>query len=133
MFDLLLKNLQLISILILAYLGSLGINTLLGVYYNLKTVKEQFSKQKLVAGLVRGAIVLIGGLAITVIISLMPSILESFGIEADNGLFENVSIVAMAGILVSTIIRYLKDALQKFYAILGSHTEDEPVEEKPAE
>ena len=93
MFDLLLKNLQLISILILAYLGSLGINTLLGVYYNLKTVKEQFSKQKLVAGLVRGAIVLIGGLAITVIISLMPSILESFGIEADNGLFENVSIV----------------------------------------
>lgn len=136
MFDLLLKNLQLISILILAYLGSLGINTLLGVYYNLKTVKEQFSKQKLIAGLVRGAIVLVGGLAITVIISLLPAILESFGVQADNGLFENVSIVAMAGILVSTIIRYLKDALQKFYAILGSHTEDEEPaaeEEKPAE
>lgn len=127
MFDLLLKNIQLITILILAYLGSLGINTLLGVYYNLKTVKEQFSKQKLFAGLLRGGIVLLGGLAITVVISLLPAILENFGVEAESGLFENISIVAMAGILVSTIIRYLKDALQKFYAILNSHTE-EPTE-----
>lgn len=125
MFDVLLQNLQLIGILILTYLGSLGVNTLLGIYYNLKTVKEAFSKQKLLSGLARGGIILLGGVIITAIISLLPVILKGFGISAENQLFENVSVVAMAGVLVSTIVRYLKDALQKFYAILGSHTEPE--------
>ena len=54
MFDILLQNLQLIAMLILAFLGSLGINTLLGIYYNLNTLKEQFSREKLITGLVRG-------------------------------------------------------------------------------
>lgn len=134
MFELLLKNIQLITILILAYLGSLGINTLLGVYYNLNTLKEGFSKEKLIAGLVRGGIVLVGGLAITVIISLLPEILTNFGISTSNELFENLSIVAMAGVLASTIARYLGDALKKFYAILDSHTEIHPVKtEEPEE
>lgn len=122
MFDILMQNLKLIGILILAYLGSLGINTLLGVYYNLKTLKENFSKEKLLAGLLRGAIVLLGGLAITVIISLLPEILAAFGVTTDTHLFENLSITAMAGILASTITHYLGDALKKFYAILNSHT-----------
>ena len=133
MFELLLKNIQLITILILAYLGSLGINTLLGVYYNLNTLKEGFSKEKFIAGLVRGGIVLVGGLAITVIISLLPEILTNFGISTSNELFENLSIVAMAGVLASTIARYLGDALKKFYAILDSHTEIHPIETKEPE
>lgn len=133
MFDVLLQNLQLIGILILTYLGSLGVNTLLGIYYNLSTVKEQFSKTKLFKGLIRGAITLVGGLVITAIISLLPEILKGFGISADNQLFENVSVVAMAGILVTTIIRYLKDALEKFYAILSTHSKPEPTEEPVVE
>ena len=122
MFEVLLQNLQLIGILILAYLGSLGINTLLGVYYNLKTLKESFSKEKLFTGLLRGGIVLLGGLAITVIISLLPEILAAFGVTTETSLFENLSVTAMAGILASTIVHYLSDALKKFYAILNSHT-----------
>jgi len=133
MFDVLLQNLQLIGILILTYLASLGVNTLLGIYYNLKTIKEAFSKKKLLTGLGRGGIILLGGIIITAIISLLPVILKGFGISAENQLFENVSVVAMAGVLVSTIVRYLKDALQKFYAILGSHTEPEPEPEKAEE
>ena len=122
MFEVLLQNLQLIGILILAYLGSLGINTLLGVYYNLNTLKESFSKEKLFTGLLRGGIVLLGGLAITVIISLLPEILAAFGVTTETSLFENLSVTAMAGILASTIVHYLSDALKKFYAILNSHT-----------
>lgn len=122
MFDILLQNLQLITILIFAYLGSLGINTLLGIYYNVKNVKENFSKQKLFEGLIRGGIILLSGLAITVIISLLPNILEAFGVTTTNELFENLSVVAMAGVLASTIVRYLGDALKKFYAILESHS-----------
>ena len=133
MFDVLLQNLQLIGILILTYLGSLGVNTLLGIYYNLNTVKEQFSSKKLFKGLIRGGITLIGGVIITAIISLLPVILKGFGVSAENQLFENVSVVAMAGVLVSTIVRYLKDALEKFYMILGSHSEPEPEPEVESE
>ena len=130
MFEVLLQNLQLIGILVLIYLGSLGINTILGIYYNLKTVKEVFSKEKLLAGLTRGGIILLGGIVITVIVSLLPVVLKNFGITADNQLFENISIVSMASILVSTIIRYLKEALEKFYSILGFKKEEEENEEK---
>jgi len=129
MFDVLVQNLQLVGILILTFLGALGVNTLLGVYYNLKTVKEVFSKEKLFSGLFRGGIILVGGLLIAAIISLLPIILKEFGISADNNLFENVSVVAMVSVLVTTIIRYLKDALQKFYAILGLHNEPAQKEE----
>ena len=125
MFEVLTKNMQLIGILIVAYLGSLGINTLLGLYYNIHSIKEEFSISKLLEGLARGAIILVSGLAITAVISLLPVILESFGISADNALFENVSVIAMAGIIVSTIIKYLSDALKKFYAILGANKEEQ--------
>ena len=132
MFEVLAQNLQLIGILILTYLGSLGVNTLLGIYYNIKTVKEQFSWRKFFSGLIRGGIILLGGLVITAIISLLPVVLQGFGVSADNQLFENVSVIAMAGVLVSTIVRYLKDALQKFYNILGNKKEEEEPAEEPA-
>lgn len=126
MFDILLQNLQLIAMLILAFLGSLGINTLLGIYYNLNTLKEQFSREKLITGLVRGGIILLSGLAITTIVSLLPEILKQFNITTETNLFENISTVAMAGILTSTIVHYLTDALKKFYTILNSHTNITP-------
>ena len=58
----LLNNLQLMGILIAMYVGAFGANTLLGIYSNLAQAKEQFSKEKLIQGLIRGAIVLIGAL-----------------------------------------------------------------------
>ena len=75
MFDLLLSNLILILILVVMYLGSLGVNTILGLYESLGSMKENFSKEKLFKGLIKGGIVLIGALAVTANISLIPSIL----------------------------------------------------------
>jgi len=118
MFNILINNLQLIIILLAAYLISLGINTLLGIYYNVKQIKEEFSKEKLLNGLARGGIILVGGVLITVVVSLLPEILKQFGISAPDNLFEDLSIVAIAGVLVSSIATYLNDALRKFYSIL---------------
>ncbi len=122
MFATLLQNIELVTILIVAYLMALGTNTLLGIYYNLKSLKENFSKEKLITGLIRGGIILISALLITTIISLLPEILNLFGITAPEELFENVSVIAMATVLTSTVVRYLTDAFKKFYAILNSHT-----------
>lgn len=122
MFETLLQNIELISILIFAYLVALGTNTLLGIYYNINALKESFQKEKLFTGLIRGGIILISGLLITTVISLLPEILNLFHITASEDLFENISIIAMATVLASTIVHYLTDAMKKFYTILNSHT-----------
>lgn len=118
MLECLMKNLQLIGILILMYVGSLGANVLLGMYKNINTLKEAFSKEKLLTGLARGGIVLVGSLIITVIISLLPDVLKALGVETEANLLDGVSIVAIAGVMASMVVRYLKDAISKFYSIL---------------
>ena len=124
MFSMLLSNLLLIGILVLMYLGSLALNTLFGTYHNISNLKENFSKDKLITGLIRGAIVLIGALGITVLISLLPEILVAFGIAAEAALIEGISTAAIAGVMGSTILHYLGDALKKFYTILGYNKEE---------
>lgn len=128
MLNCLLNNLQLMGILIAMYVGAFGANTLLGIYSNLAQAKEQFSKEKLIQGLIKGVIVLIGSLAITVIISLLPDTLTALGITVEDGMLEGISMVAIAGVMVTTILRYLKDAMSKFYAILYGEKEEDKIE-----
>ena len=124
MLSCLLDNLQLIGVLILMYVGSLGANTLLGLYNNINNLKENFSKEKLLNGIIRGSIVLVGSLVITVIISLLPDVLKALGVQTEANLLDGVSIVAIAGVLASMIVRYLKDAVSKFYSILYGKSEE---------
>ena len=124
MFEMLLSNLLLIGILVIMYLGSLALNTLLGTYHSISNLKEHFSKERLISGLIRGGIVLISALGVTILISLLPEVLAIFGIAAEATLIEGISIAAIAGVMGSTILRYLGDALKKFYTILGYNKEE---------
>lgn len=124
MFSMLLNNLVLITVLVIMYLGSLVLNTLLGTYHSISNLKEHFSREKLISGAIRGLITLIGALGITAMVSLLPGILAAFGIAAETSLIEGLSVAAMAGIMGSTIVRYLGDALKKFYTILGFNKEE---------
>lgn len=119
MFDLLLSNLFFILVLVIMYLCSLGVNTILGLYNNISLVKENFSKEKLFKGLIRGGITLLGALVITVNISLIPTVLTSLGITAEAALFETISIAGIGTVLISATSRYLSDAVKKLYTILG--------------
>lgn len=130
MFSLLIENVLLITILVFMYLGSLVANTVLGTYHNIANLKESFSKEKLISGLIRGGIVLGGALMITVIISLLPEVLAAFGITAEAALFEGISVIAMGGVLASTIVRYLGDAVKKLYVILGNKTTTPEIKEE---
>lgn len=119
MFDTLLSNLMLIGILVCMYLGSLVLNTILGVYHNVADLKNEFSKEKMISGLVKGAIVLVGSLGIAAMVSLLPELLAAFGIAADSALLEGISIAAIGGVMVSSIVKYIGDAIKKLYVILG--------------
>ena len=124
MYNVLLGNMVLTAVLVFMYLGSLVLNTVLGTYHNISNLKENFSKEKLIAGAIRGGIVLIGALGITILISLLPEVLTAFGLAAETALIENLSAAAIAGVMGSTILRYLGDALKKFYTILGYNKEE---------
>lgn len=114
----LLENLRLMGILALLFVLSFTTNTLLGVYYQIRLVKEKFSKEKLFEGLAKGGIILVAGLFITLSLSLLPFGLTEIGITLDETLLEGVNITAVCGVIVTGTIRYLKDALTKFYSIL---------------
>ena len=125
MFSTLLNNLALISILIIMYLASMLTNTILGLYNNISNIKENFSKQKLFSGLIKGGITLAGALAIAVIISLLPDVLLAFGIQSESNILESISIAAMGGVIASAVVRYMSDAIKKLYEILGMRMNDE--------
>ena len=123
MFNMLLGNITLITVLVLMYLGSLVLNTVLGTYHNISNLKENFSKERMIQGAVKGGVVLIGALGLTLFISLLPEVLAAFGIAAEASLIEGLSSAAIAGVMGTTIVRYLGDALKKFYTILGYNKE----------
>ena len=129
MFSTLLNNLALISILIIMYLASMLTNTVLGLYNNISNIKENFSKQKLFSGLIKGGITLAGALAIAAIISLLPDVLLAFGIQSEINILESISVAAMGGIIASAVVRYMSDAIKKLYEILGMRMNDETVRE----
>lgn len=120
-----LENLMLVGILVALYLGSLLLNTVLGTYNNVAQLKTEFSKEKMLAGLAKGGIVLVGALGISAMISVLPQVLEAFGVAADSVVAENISVAAIVGVMGSTIVRYVMDAVKKLYAILGYTKEEE--------
>ena len=133
MFSTLVENFKLIGILMVMYLGSFGVNVLLGLYSNIAEAKQSFSKEKFLQGLLRGLIVGIGCFVVTAIISLLPNLVSAIGITVEDGALEGISITAMSGVILSLIFRYIKDALTKFYTILYGNTEVEDSSEKAAE
>ena len=133
MFSTLVENFKLIGILMVMYLGSFGVNVLLGLYSNIAEAKQSFSKEKFLQGLLRGLIVGIGCFVVTAIISLLPNLVSAIGITVEDGALEGISITAMSGVILSLIFRYIKDALTKFYTILYGNIEIENSSEKAAE
>lgn len=125
MFSTLLNNLALISILVIMYLASMLTNTVLGLYNNISNIRESFSKEKLISGLVKGGITLIGALAIASIISLLPDVLLAFGIQSEDNILESISVAAMGGVIASAVVRYMGDAIKKLYEIIGARMNNE--------
>ena len=125
MFSTLLNNLALISVLVIMYLASMLTNTVLGLYNNISNIRESFSKEKLISGLIKGGITLIGALAIASIISLLPDVLLAFGIQSEGNILESISVAAMGGVIASAVVRYMGDAIKKLYEIIGVRMNDE--------
>lgn len=117
MFTTLIENLKMIIMLCIAFGTSYIINTILGLYYNIGALKENFCKEKLISGLYKALILLGTCLMITATISMLPEILKYFRLEST--MVDDLSVMGMAATLLSATIHYIKDGLAKLYSILN--------------
>lgn len=133
MWNFLLQNLQMLCALVIVYLLAFGANTLLGAANTVITPGFVFDKEKLWKGIRKGIVVLIGSLIVTVLISILPTVLEQFNI--DGSYIEGISVVAMALPVLTTSIAYVKDAIAKIFALLNvkATVKEEPKEEESAQ
>ena len=125
MFDFLICNFKMIGALLLMHILSFGANTILGMYYNIKNVKEDFSKEKLISGIIKGVIILVSMAFIIVVLSVLPQVVEAFGLSVEEDVFSGISALGMATVMVSIDVYYLKDAIAKLYNILYGKKEEE--------
>lgn len=124
------ENFKLIGLMMGLYLISYIINTLLGVYHNINVLKEMFDKNKLIEGGIKAGIILITSLLLTLSVSILPLAINELGIEVSQETLNGISITTICVVMVTAILKYLKDALKKFYEILGCGKTDTNNEEK---
>lgn len=118
MFNTLFSNLRLFATLALIFIGSFGANTLLGIFYNVKILQAAFSKEKLTEGLLKGAVLFAASALLVTVLSFLPTLISDIGLTIPEETLEGISLISMAGIIIFATVKYIKDALQKFSAIL---------------
>lgn len=128
MFNTILANLKVLSYLLLLFAGSYLANIVFGTFYNIKNLHEYFEKDIMIEGLKKGACLVIGFVLIIIILGVLPEIAKLAGVTSD--VVEGISIVSIASVIVSTSVKYLKDAIAKMYKII---TNEEPKEENDVE
>lgn len=118
MLTLLLDNLILVGQLFGILGASILLNTLMGLFYNVGALKEVFSWEKLLAGLLKGLIIAIGLGLITLIVSLAPAIVEQT-VFADQAkiITEAISMLFIISALVAAIVKYAGQGFRKLYQI----------------
>lgn len=129
MFTLLMTNLQLFAALLLLFTGSYAANTLLGTFYNITLLKEMFERERFIQGLLRGGVLVIGLALVICIISLLPGILEVAGLTQLLSIVEDLTLLSVAGLIVSATVKYAKGAIQKLYRIIMGEEAPEEVKE----
>jgi membrane protein CcdC involved in cytochrome C biogenesis len=101
-------------------------NILAGIYFNVKTLKFKFDREKFFLGLSKAIMVAIVLLLLIVPITFVPYILDHTAIQLPDDVSSYMSILAVAGILLATALKYFKDATAKLIKILNI-TEEEKI------
>lgn len=125
-----LENMQLI-IFLMSILGcSVVANIIAGIQLNVNEIEMKFDKKILFKGILRAIFISIVVLLLTVVVSYLPEVLNNANITiVSEEATDLMSILAIVIIIVSAIIKYFKDALDKLKIILNL-TEDKLIDLK---
>ena len=120
MFKLFFDNLELICNLLIILGASVLADILSGLQLHIKEAGIKFCWKKLGNDIFRALMIAITLVLLTIVVSFLPSILEKTNITmVGDDAINSVSIIIIAVILVSAIIKYFTDALSKVKTILN--------------
>ena len=113
------QNVQLALIFASILTGIIIANILFGLYDNIGQKQEPFEWRRLVKGLLKGLVVIVGTLCLVVCFTLLPQIVEVWQLNIEPDLLEAISVILIFAIYIYAIVQYAKEALGKLRAILG--------------
>lgn len=112
------QNVQLALILATILTGIIVANILFGLYDNIGQRQEPFEWRRLVKGLLKGLVVIVGTLCLVVCCTLLPQIIEVWQLDIEPDLLEAISVILIFAIYIYAIVQYAKTALSKLRNIL---------------
>lgn len=120
-----LENIQLIMFL-MGILGcSVIANIIAGIQLNVNEIGMNFSWKKLKEGILRAIFITIIVLLLTIVVSYLPEILNKANVTiVSEEVIDLISILAIVLIIVSAIVKYFKDTLDKLRTILNLTKDD---------
>jgi len=120
-----LENIHLISILFLLYLGSYLAEVIAGIELNVSFLQQKFDLKKMLNSFIRAIATGVVLLLLTIIISFLPDVLEKANISIMNGMEEVISLLTIVTLLISAIIKYFTDTINKLRTIFNLSEEEE--------
>lgn len=124
------QNVQLALILAAILTGIIVANILFGLYDNIGQKQQPFEWRRLVKGLLKGFVVIVGTMCLVVCFTLLPQIVEIWQLDIDTALLEAISVILIFVIYIYAIVQYAKSALSKLRDILK--VEEPKTEQKAA-
>lgn len=124
MLELILKNLQTISIAMGLFVGAVLANTCLGLYNNIIILLQPFDKKKLINTVLKTTCVAVGIILLVVVVTVLPVFCDTVGFTIPDQYIEVFSgLTVISGALIPTC-KYIKDAYDKLTAILNTISDD---------
>ena len=93
-------------------------------WYNVEILKQAFEKNRIIKGVIKGVVFIIGLSLLCITITTLPLYANSIGWvipDEYKELFTNITLIV---VVLSVSLKYVKEAYQKYVKILNSNVEE---------
>ena len=120
MLSVILKNLELVGIVMGLFVGSVAANTLLGLYNNIKILMQPFEKQRLIDTALKTGCLVVSITLMVLVVTVMPVFCDNVGFPIPEEYIDVFSNLTIIGAAVIPSCKYLKDAYNKLCNIFNN-------------
>lgn len=118
-FQLILMNLEKVSIGVVIFLGAYVANMCLGAWRNVTIEGYDFDWKLIVQSIVKFVVIGVGIGLLSCVVSVLPAYATYVGIEIDAETLQTIDSLVIVGAFLTATIRYVTDAISKVKEILG--------------
>lgn len=113
------KNLMIVASFFGVFVLCVLADIIAKTFFNVSNMKEDFSVERLVKGLLRMVCLAVSSAILSFVISTIPSLIPMVGIELSEEVVVLFSIATVAGVYLNGIIKYFKSAFDTINRIIN--------------